>query len=131
MRSLKFPNMFNSNSTNVWKSSEQLSATKQNSILLLSTERGELFGDPYFGVLFKHYLFDQNSYLLKDVIIDIIYTQLAMFIPQVKVAREDITVVQNKEKGTLYCTFSGINQIDYQLNTYNLILYEDTDISMK
>lgn len=128
MRSYKWPKMFSSNSSNIWKSSEYLSATKQNSILLLQSEKNELFGDPYYGTLFKHYLFDQNSYALKDVVIDIVYTQLAMFIPQIRVKRDDIEIIQDKEKGKLYCNFSGINQIDYQPNTYNLVLYEDMDL---
>lgn len=127
MRSIKFPKMFNPNSTRVWKSNEYLDATKQNTILLLNTERGELFGDPYFGLMLKRYLFDQNNYVLRDAIIDMIYTQLAIFIPQVKVKREDIKIVQDKEKGKLYCTFSGINQIDYAHNTYNLVLFEERD----
>lgn len=61
------------------------------------------------------------------MIIDMIYTQLALFIPQVKVKREDIDIVQNRELGKLYCKFSGINQIDYQPNTYNLLIYKDTE----
>jgi phage baseplate assembly protein W len=93
--------------------------------LLLNTSRGELFGDPYFGVLLKRYLFDQNNYILRDSIIDVIYTQLALFIPQVKVRREDISIVQDREKGKLYCEFSGISQIDYTNNTYNLILFDE------
>lgn len=128
MRSIKFPKMFNTNSTNVWKSTEYLEATKQNSKLLLQSERGELFGDPYYGVLFKHFLYNQNSYVLKDAVIDIIYTQLALFIPQVRVKRTDIEIIQNQKKGILYCNFTGINQIDYQPNTYNLILYKDADL---
>ena len=61
MRSIKFPKMFNTNSTNVWKSNEYLSATTQNTILLLHTTRGELFGDPYFGLMLKRFMFDQNN----------------------------------------------------------------------
>ena len=125
MRSLKFPKMFNTNSSNVWKSTEYLEATKQNTILLLHTTRGELFGDPYFGLMLKKYMFDQNNFVLKDAIIDMIYTQLAIFIPQVKVQRKDINIVQDREKGKLYCEFSGINQIDYTNNTFNLVLLED------
>ena len=125
MRSIKFPKMFNTNNTNVWKSTEYLEATKQNTILVLHTTRGELFGDPYFGLLLKRYLFDQNSYVLKDAIIDMIYTQLAIFIPQVRVKRKDIDIVQDREKGKLYCQFSGINQIDYTNNTFNLVLLDD------
>ena len=127
MRSIKFPKMFNPNSTRVWKSSEHLEATKQNTKLLLNTNRGELFGDPYFGLIFKRYLFDQNSYILKDAIIDMIYTQLAIFIPQVKVKREDIEIIQDRERGKLYCRFSGISQIDYTFNTYNLVLFDEKE----
>ena len=125
MRSIKFPKMFNTNSTNVWQSNEYLDATKQNTILLLHTGRGELFGDPYFGLMLKRYLFDQNNYILRDAIIDMIYTQLAIFIPQVRVRREDISIYQDREKGKLYCEFSGINQIDYTNNTFNLVLFNN------
>ena len=127
MRTIKFPDMLNSNSTNVWKSSEYHEATMQSTKLLLQTERGELFGDPYFGLLFKRYLFDQNSYILQDQLIDMIYTQLAIFIPQVRVSRSDITILRDEEKGKLYCRFHGINQIDYQPDTYTLCMYSDTD----
>ena len=127
MRTIKFPKMFNTNSTNVWKASEYNEATKQSTKLLLNTNRGELFGDPYFGVMLKRYLFDQNNYVLRDAIIDIIYTQLAIFIPQVQVNRNDITIIQDKQKGKLYCSFSGINQIDYTHNTFNLLLLTNQD----
>lgn len=131
MKSLKFPNRFSSNSTNVWQADEYLEATKQNTALLLQTERGEVFGDPYFGLLLKHYLFDQNNYILKDIIIDIIYTQLALFIPQLRVKREDIKIVQDKGKGKLYCSFYGVNQIDYQVNTFNLVLINSAETQTK
>lgn len=127
MQSIKFPKMFNTNSTRVWKSNEYLAATKQNTILTLSTERGELFCDPYWGLLFKYYLFNQNSLILRDTLADMIYTQLAIFVPQVVVKRNDIEIVQDKEKGTLYCNFKGINQIDYQVNTFNLKLFEQNN----
>lgn len=126
MRTIKFPNMFNSNSTNVWKSNEHLSQTKQSAILTLQSEANELFGDPYYGMLFKHYLFEQNGIKLKDVIIDMVYERLAIFLPQIKINRSDIRITQNKEKGKLYCSFSGINQIDFQPNTYNLVLYDES-----
>ena len=129
MRSIHFPHMFNTNSTRVWKSSEHLKATKQNTKLVLYSERGELIGDPYFGLMLRHFMFDQNNYILRDQIIDMIYTQLAIFIPQVHVERKDITVCQDREKAKLYCEFSGVNQIDYQLNTYQLVLFDSNETS--
>lgn len=124
MRSIEFPKMFNSNNTKVHQASNYIDSTYQNLKLLLSTERGELIGDPYYGVLLKHYMFDQNNYVLRDMLIDMLYTQIALFIPQLHVERSGITVTQNrKEKGKLYCTIRGINQIDFQPNTYNLTLF--------
>lgn len=131
MRTMKFPKMFNTNSTNVWKSNEYLYATRQSALLLLQSERGELFGDPYFGIVLRRYMFDQNSYILKDVIIDVIYTQFALFLPQIKIKRSDIDIIQNKEKGRLYCKFSGISQINYTHNTFNLVLFDEADYSAK
>lgn len=121
--------MFNTSNTRVWLSEEHNEATRQNAKLLLHCERGELIGDPYFGLLIKHFMFDPNSYVLRDQIIDMIYTQLAVFIPQVKIERKDISVYQDREKGKLYCEFSGINQIDYTLNTYALVLFDATQNS--
>lgn len=119
--------MFNTNSTNVWKNDEYLAATKQNAAVLLQCERNELLGDPYFGSLVKQYMFDQNSYILRDVIADIVYTQLATFIPQLKITRDDVRVIKDTTKGRLLVKVTGINQIDYQPNTFNLVLFQDTE----
>jgi phage baseplate assembly protein W len=120
MKSIRFPDMFNSNSTKVVK---DLDATKQNTLLLLCTEKGELFGDPYFGLRLKRYIYEQNNYILKDVIIDEIYTQLALFMPQITVNRTDIKLIQDKTK--LYCSFKATNQLDFTTNMYSLVLYDE------
>lgn len=125
MRSIKFPKMFSTNHTNVWNTDEFLKSTKQNTKLGLLTAKGEVFGDPYFGLLLKQYLFDQNSYILRDILIDMIYNQLALFIPQVRVNRRDISIVQDQQRAALICTFTGISQIDYTLNTYELVLFDE------
>lgn len=126
MRSYKFPNMFNTNSSQIWRADEYGKATRQNALILLQSERGELTCDPYFGILLKHYMFNQNSYILKDMLIDTIYTQIAIFLPQVKVSRNNIDIISDKVKGKLYCSFSGISQIDYTYNTFNLLLFDET-----
>ena len=125
MRSFKFPKMFKSNSSRIWREDEYNQATKQNVLVLLQSERGELECDPYFGILLKHYMFNQNSYILKDMLIDTIYTQIAIFLPQVKVNRSSINILPT-EKGRIYCSFSGTNQIDYTHNTFNLLLFDET-----
>jgi hypothetical protein len=126
MRSYKFPKMFKSNSSRIWREDEYNKATKQNVLILLQSERGELECDPYFGILLKHYMFNQNSYILKDMLIDTIYTQIAIFLPQVKVSRNSIDIISDNTKGRLYCSFSGINQIDYTHNTFNLLLFDES-----
>ena len=129
MKSIKFPKMFYTSGTRTWSAKEYKEATLQNTKILLHCERGELIGDPYFGLLLKHFLFDQNSYILRDQIIDMIYTQLAKFIPQIRVERKNISVFQDREKAKLYCEFSGINQIDYTVNTYQLVLFDENETS--
>ena len=126
MRSIKFPKMFNSNSSQIWREDEYGKATRQNAILLLQSERGELVCDPYFGILLKHYMFNQNSYILKDMLIDTIYTQIAIFLPQIKISRNSIDIVSDIQRGKLYCKFSGVNQIDYTHNTFNLLLFDES-----
>lgn len=126
MRSYKFPKMFKSNSSRIWREDEYNKATRQNVLILLQSERGELICDPYFGILLKHYMFNQNNYILKDMLIDTIYTQIAIFLPQVKVARNAIDIVPDNLRGRLYCSFSGTNQIDYTHNTFNLLLFDET-----
>lgn len=126
MRSFKFPKMFKSNSSRIWREDEYNEATRQNVLILLQSERGELECDPYFGILLKHYMFNQNSYILKDMLIDTIYTQIAIFLPQVKISRNDIDIVPDNLRGRLYCSFSGINQIDYTHNTFNLLLFDES-----
>ena len=126
MRSFKFPKMFKSNSSQIWREDEYNKATRQNALILLQSERGEMECDPYFGILLKHYLFNQNSYILKDMLIDTIYTQIAIFLPQIKISRNDIDIIADGTRGRLYCSFSGINQIDYTHNTFNLLLFDET-----
>ena len=126
MRSFKFPKMFKSNSSMIWRDDEYNKATRQNVLLLLHSERGELECDPYFGILLKHYMFNQNSYILKDMLIDTIYTQIAIFLPQVRIDRSSIDLVSDKAKGRIYCSFSGTNQIDYTHNTFNLLLFDES-----
>jgi phage baseplate assembly protein W len=122
---MKFPKMFGTNHTEVWQESEHKKATAQNLKLALSSMRGELLGDPYFGLLLKRYMFDQNSYILRDIIADMVYTQVAIFIPQLRVKRHGITIIQDRRKGQLICQIKGINQIDYLPNTYELWLFTE------
>lgn len=122
MDSISFPKMFNKTSTNI---SKDLDATKQNTLLLFRTEEGEFFGDPYFGIKLKKYIFNQNNVILRDILIDELYIKIATFIPQLRVNRKDIKLTF--DMGRLYCKITGRNVTDYQLNSYNLVLYDENE----
>ena len=122
MNSITFPKMFIGNSTKVVKDKE---ASTQNLKLLLSSEKGEMFGDPTFGVNIRKYFFEQNSALMEDLIVDEIYTAIKFFAPQLIVSRKDIKIKRKDNK--LYAKITGINQVDFITNTYELVLYQEEE----
>ena len=120
MYSLSFPNMF----SNACKTTMfvDYDATLSNLKLLLNSDRRSLYGDPYFGTALKRMLFEQNGLLLKDLIIDEIYTTILTFMPQIYVDRKDITVTSDGVNvfTSLRCT----NLIDFTTNLYSINLTE-------
>jgi hypothetical protein len=128
MRSLQFPKMFNTNTSNVCESADYDAATRQNILLLLESGRGRLLGDPYFGNALEQYLFEQNNYVLKDIVIDLLYNQIVNFIPQLKVERRDIDIIQDAARGKLIARITGLSMIDYKVHTYSLNLLQNATI---
>lgn len=126
MKSIKFPDMFNSSSTNIVS---DFDATQQNLILLLGSEKGELFGDPYYGIRIKRYIYEQNNSILRDIIIDEIYTQIALFMPQLLVKRKDIKIIQNQngKRAQIIATVKATNRIDFTTNLYNIVLFDSEE----
>lgn len=120
MKSIAFPKMFNSNSTRII---EDKDATERNLCSLLHSEKGEFLSDPFYGIRLKRYLFEQNTGILKDIIIDEIYTQIALFMPQIKVHRKDITIVQDRYK--LYATIKCINRVDFTTDMFNIVIFQE------
>lgn len=121
MKSIGFPDMLNNITTNVVEGHE---ATVSNLKLLLLSDKTGLFGDPYFGTNIKKLLFNPNNYILRDIVIDEIYTAILQFIPQIRIERKNISVVSS---GTdVYVTIKALNLLDYTTDLYsiNLISYE-------
>ena len=123
MRSISFPSMFGTTNTKVEKDSHK--ATYQNLMLLLGSEKGEFISDPYFGVRLRRYLYEQNNFVLRDVLIDEIYTQIKVFMPQLEINRKDITLVAEKDK--ISCNIKTINKLDFEVDSYNLVLLSGED----
>lgn len=122
MKSISFPKMI---SHNYVQTVSDYDATMQNMKLLLCSEKGEFKFDPFFGVRLKRYLFEQNNPILLDILIDEIYEQLVTFMPQLIIRRKDITLTSDKYK--IYGTIKARNQRDFQLNTYNLVLFNSEE----
>lgn len=117
MQSLAFPNIFGNTTTKVFTDHQ---ATASNLKLTLMSEKTSLFGDPYFGTNIKKMLYEQNNYVLQDLVIDDIYTAILQFMPQLVVQRKDIQLVSQGED--IYITIKALNLIDYTVDTYNINL---------
>lgn len=120
MKSLKFPNMISHNY--VQTTENDYDSTLQNLILLLGSEKGEFVFDPFFGIRLKRYMFEQNNKVLRDILIDEIYEQIRIFMPQLIIKRKDITIEPDTTK--LYINIKARNQKDFELKTYNLVIFE-------
>ena len=117
MNSIAFPNIFNNTSTRIVSDHE---ATAQNLKLLLASDKGSFFGDPYYGNIIKSLMFNQNNVILRDIVIDAIYTVILQFMPQILVKRKDITIVQSGTE--IYATVRALNMLDYVTDMYNINL---------
>lgn len=119
MKSINYPRIFNTNKQKVNIVSDYY-ATLQNLKLLLYSDKGELFGDPYYGCNLKKFLYDQNDTVLKDIVIDDIYTAISIFMPQIRVERRDI--ILEADNVTVKVTIKALNRVNFQTNLYNLVL---------
>lgn len=123
IKSIAFPNMFTRTSTNFVTGKE---ATFQNLKYLILSEKGELFGDPFYGVGLKKYLFDQNDTIIKDLVLDDMYTAIATFMPQLRINRNDLKL-RTGDKGEIFVDIRAINQLDFTTDLYSIVLLE-TDV---
>lgn len=126
MNSINFPNMFRGNSTIINSDDDSNKSILQWLHLLLSSEAGTLFGDPDFGLRLRRYLFDQNNYILRDILIDEIYTQITSFCPSVYLERKNIKITADGP--ILYATIACKNQHTFETNMYELVLFNAEEV---
>lgn len=115
--SIAFPDMLSSSRMNTV---QDTSATKSNLRLLLLSNKNSLFGDPYFGTELKNVIYSQNGAIIKDLIVDEIYTAVAVFMPQLRVKRDDISV--ESDGIDIYASFTALNLLNYTIDIYNIKL---------
>lgn len=117
MKALAFPDMFSSARTGVISDHE---ATLSNLKLLLQSYKGSLLGDPFYGTTLNKVIYSNNHQILKDLVVDDIYSAIVTFMPQLKLSRSDIEVYGD---GTsLYATINAVNLTDYTVNLYEINL---------
>ena len=116
--SFSFPNLFNSGGTKLVYDNK---ATNQNLKTLLLSTKQSLLGDPNYGTNLKKLIFNQNNSILRDIVIDDIYTNIQVFLPQIDVMREDIELIS--ERNTLYVNIKAKNMLDYNFENISLALY--------
>jgi len=120
MKSIAFPNMFTRTVTNTVSDYD---ATLQNLKMLLWSEKGELFGDPYYGTGLKRFLYDQNDVVLQDLLLDDIYTAIVLFMPQIRIERNDIKLLRGS-KGELSIQIKALNLLNFTTDLYTIVLME-------
>lgn len=116
--SFSFPNLFNSGGTKLVYDNK---ATNQNLKTLLLSTKQSLLGDPNYGTNLKKLIFNQNNSILRDIVIDDIYTNIQVFLPQIDVKREDIELIS--ERNTLYVNIKAKSMLDYNFENISLALY--------
>ena len=119
MNVIRFPKIFNHNSTAVV--TDPAAASLQSLYLLINSEINTLLGDPNFGVRLRKYFFEQNNYILRDILIDDIYTQIRTFLPQLYLERQNITIRQ--EGQTLYAQIYFKIKENFENNMLELVIF--------
>lgn len=117
MVSIAFPDMLKNNKTQLYEGHK---ATAENLRLMLASHKTGLFGDPYYGTNLKRLIFDQNNSVLRDVVIDDIYTSIMNFMPQVVCNRNDISITSDGVD--VFVTIKCVNRVDFDTNLYTINL---------
>lgn len=121
MYSVGFPKMFDEGGTILVK---DIDAIKQNIKLLLTSEKMELFCDPYYGTNIKRMLYQKGS-ALKDILIDDIVVAVNTFMPTVTITHKDVEVYTDKTN--VYCNIYGVynNGVASDVLDINLTEFEN------
>ena len=116
MYSIRFPEMLLSQKAVLVQDHD---ATFQNLKYLLLSDKMSMMGDPYYGTNLKRLLYSQSK-ILKDILLDDIYTAVARFMPQIRMSRNDMDIYV--EDQNVYVQFSCTNIVDHVNNLYKICL---------
>lgn len=123
MYSISWPDMVSNVNTNLFQDRD---ATMSNLKLVLLSDKYSLFGDPYFGTNLKKLTYDQNNQVIRDLVVDDIYSAILTFMPQLIVNRRDIKVTSDKQN--VYVEIKVLNMLDFNTDLYNINLTGSEEI---
>lgn len=92
----------NSGKTSISKTNVSI---EQSLRLLLTTAKGELLGDPFYGTNTLAYINEPNDLVLRDEIIDDYITAINAYEKRVVVGEEDIVITQTDSKVDISITY--------------------------
>ena len=93
--------------------------TKTNIINLLRTRPGERRMQPLFGCRLNDVLFDQNTEILKEKIVNLVKEDISNWIPNVTVNEVDVKFFKNGDYNNpdIYRTYVAVNfTVNYKSN---------------
>lgn len=129
MNAVKFPDMIGVNKTNIITDK---AATYQNLKYLLLSVKKTLLGDPYFGSRIQSLIYEKNNVIIRDLIIDEVYTCINQYMPQLFLERKDIEiktdVIRGKDRATIFIEIKARNIIDYNFENYTIRLLSSEEL---
>ena len=105
-----------------------------NHYQLLNTHTNKLINKKQTNRIYDIFTVENDYYylisnwgekILKSNMIDEIYEQLVIFMPQLIITRSDITLTKDTAK--VYVNIKARNQKDFELNSYNLVLFNNQE----
>ena len=124
VKSIQFPDMISTGGLSQYVVDKK--ATEQNLKYLLLSTKKTLLGDPYFGVNLRNLIFEKNNVILRDLVIDDIFTAMTIYMPQLRVERKNISVVSDGK--VVQVTITAQNIIDYSFDNYILKLLDIEEV---
>ena len=124
--SLSFPNMFNKSTTRLKYGYD---AIRQNIILLLASNKGGLFGDPWYGTDIKSVLWEPNH---KDILINIIqdqiYEAIYSYMPNnIEIKKDDIEIKILDNYANVQINLSAYSNKENDMLSINLLNENDVE----
>ena len=123
--SISFPNIFNKSHVNLEKDYD---AVKQNLILLLGSNKGGLYGDPWLGTNIKQILWDQNHReILTTIVKEHIYDAIYSYMPNnIEIKPSDIVVNIIDNYANVKINLSAYSNKENDMLNINLL--NDSDV---